>query len=173
MIVRQGGPGGPPRGGAGFAISAQSRSRPGRACGTSGARVAGPHGSPHRSLALPALAPAAPDPAAASRSWASICVDCHGKGKPKGGVSVARLLDQPTPDGVAAGWEHWLAIADRLETRQMPPEDADAFPTDAQRAEAVSWIRAAFDSYDAQTRGRAGTRHGAAPDERRVCVRDP
>ena len=66
------------------------------------------------------------------------------------------MLDQPTPDGVAAGWEHWLAIADRLETRQMPPEDADAFPTDAQRAEAVSWIRAAFDSYDAQHAGEPG-----------------
>ena len=113
--------------------------------------------SPHRCLTLPGrLTPAAPDPAAASAILGEFCVDCHGKGKPKGGVSVARLLDQPTPDGVAAGWEHWLAIADRLETRQMPPEDADAFPTDVQRAEAVSWIRAAFDSYDAQHAGEPG-----------------
>ena len=102
------------------------------------------------------VAAAAPDPAAASAVLREYCVECHGKGKPKGGVSVARLLDQPTPDGVAAGWEHWLAIADRLETRQMPPEDADAFPTDVQRAEAVSWIRAAFDSYDAQHAGEPG-----------------
>ena len=38
----------------------------------------------------------------------------------------------------------------------MPPEDADAFPSDAQRAEAVSWIRAAFDRYDAQHAGEPG-----------------
>ena len=69
---------------------------------------------------------------------------------------MARLLDQMTPDGVAGAWEHWLAIADRLETRQMPPEDADVFPSDPQRTDAVAWIRAALDRYDAQHAGEPG-----------------
>ena len=135
------------------AISAQSRSgpvapTPSRRAPAAAARTPA---SPSR-----VITPASPDPTAASAVLGEFCVDCHGKGKPKGGISVARLLDHPTPEGVAAEWEHWLAIADRLETRQMPPEDADAFPSDAQRAEAVSWIRAAFDRYDAQHAGEPG-----------------
>lgn len=99
---------------------------------------------------------ASPDVAPPTAILREFCVDCHGTGKPKGGVSVARLAEAMTPDGVAAEWEHWLAIADRLETRQMPPEDADAFPSDAQRAEAVAWIRGAFDRYDARHAGEPG-----------------
>ena len=142
-------------------ISAQSRSGPVAPVVDATAPAPRPGASARGGVALarkhPARsAPAAPDATAASGILREYCVDCHGKGKPKGGVSIARLLDQPTPDGVAAGWEHWLAIADRLETRQMPPEDADAFPTEAQRAETVAWIRAAFDSYDAQHAGEPG-----------------
>ena len=142
------------------AISAQSRTRPIAPAAPAGhtAPVASRPAAVavvHDRAATLATA-AAPDPSAAAAILSEYCVDCHGKGKPKGGVSIARLLDQPTPDGVAAGWEHWLAIADRLETRQMPPEDADAFPTDAQRSEAVAWIRAAFDRYDAQHAGEPG-----------------
>ncbi len=137
------------------AISAQSRSRP--------AAPANPPPSRPPAIASESRVPtpeprgqAAPDSAAASSILTEFCVDCHGKGKPKGGVSVARLLDQMTPDGVAGAWEHWLAIADRLETRQMPPEDADVFPSDPQRTEAVAWIRAALDRYDAQHAGEPG-----------------
>jgi hypothetical protein len=149
------------------AISAQSRSRPAAPVATPAGPLTGPERSRGGERPLPTASAsrvpnpeprgqAAPDPTAASAILTEFCVDCHGKGKPKGGVSVARLLDQMTPDGVAGAWEHWLAIADRLETRQMPPEDADVFPSDPQRTEAVAWIRAALDRYDAQHAGEPG-----------------
>ena len=37
-----------------------------------------------------------------------------------------------------------------------PPEDADDFPTDAERASAVAWIRTSLDEYDAQHAGEPG-----------------
>ena len=44
-----------------------------------------------------------------------------------------------------------------LESRDMPPpDDADDFPTDAERAAAVAWIRTSLDEYDAQHAGDPG-----------------
>ena len=44
-----------------------------------------------------------------------------------------------------------------LESRDMPPpDDADDFPTDAERASAVAWIRTALGEYDAQHAGDPG-----------------
>ncbi|HTV02404.1 MAG TPA: c-type cytochrome domain-containing protein, partial [Luteitalea sp.] len=94
-----------------------------------------------------------PVPAA---TFTEFCVDCHGKNRPKGGVSLTRLLERTTPEDVAGNWEHWLAAADRIEARHMPPEDADVFPSDAQRTEAVNWIRASLDAYDAKHAGEPG-----------------
>ena len=127
------------------AISAQSRSGP----------------PSHAPAATPRRAPIASSPAGPATSqvadvFKEYCVDCHGKGKPKGGVSIARLIDRMTPDGLGDSWEHWQTIATMLETRQMPPEDADAFPSDAQRAQAVDWIRATFARYDAAHAGEPG-----------------
>ena len=97
-----------------------------------------------------------PSPTGAQRIFEEYCVDCHGKGKPKGGVSIARLIEATTPEGVGEHWEHWQSIADMLESRQMPPEDADVFPSDAERAEAVGWIRATLEAYDARHAGEPG-----------------
>jgi hypothetical protein len=38
----------------------------------------------------------------------------------------------------------------------MPPEDADATPSDAQRAAAIAWIRSALAQYDARHAGEPG-----------------
>ena len=149
------------------AISAQSRSRPSasaiaersRPAATSAAQLSRPSPRPATPVSrrpTPDSRFPPPDPTAATAVLGEFCVDCHGKGKPKGGVSVARLLDHMTPEGVAAEWQHWMAIADRLETRQMPPDDADVFPSETQRAEAVRWIREAFDRYDARHAGEPG-----------------
>ncbi len=147
------------------AISAQSRSRPPAPASPSQSRLPTPDSplpppdsrlpTPHSRLPSSRVE-AAPDPTAASAILTEFCVDCHGRGKPKGGVSVARLTDGMSAEGVAAEWEHWLAIADRLETRQMPPEDADVFPSDDQRREAIAWIRAAFERYDERHAGEPG-----------------
>lgn len=84
------------------------------------------------------------------------CVDCHGKGKPKGGVSIARLIEHMTPDAVGEHWEHWQRMADMLATREMPPEDADVIPTDEQRQQAVTWIHKTLEQYDAAHAGEPG-----------------
>ena len=55
----------------------------------------------------------------------------------------------------------WVGMARMLETRQMPPDDADTFPGDAERAAAAHWIRTSLDAYDAA--------HGGDPG--RVTVR--
>ena len=61
-----------------------------------------------------------------------------------------------------------------LETRQMPPpDDAEAFPSDAERAAAAAWIRSVAARVRSGARRRAGTRHGPAADERRVRLRHP
>ncbi len=136
------------------AISAQSRVR---------VPVASPSSSTHRSTASP-VHPRPRNGSAASplqagsaqRIFEAYCVDCHGKGRPKGGVSVARLIEAMTPEGVGEHWEHWQSIAEMIETRQMPPEDADTFPSDAERRDAVTWIRASLDAYDARHAGEPG-----------------
>jgi len=143
------------------AISAQSRTQPGTPHPPPGVAPdittsASAAQRPRPAVSHRAPLPAVPGASAASAILSEFCVDCHGKGKPKGGISVARLLDGLTPEAIAGEWEHWLAIADRLETRQMPPEDADAFPDDGQRREAVAFIRAAFDQYDARHAGEPG-----------------
>lgn len=137
------------------AISAQSRSRP-----ATPASVTVPRPPAQAPVARIADADAPPDPApgasAASAVLKEYCADCHGRGKPKAGLSVVRMLDDVTPEAVAGQWEHWLAIADRLETRQMPPEDADVFPSDTQRSEVAAWIRSSLDRYDQRHAGEPG-----------------
>ena len=59
-----------------------------------------------------------------------------------------------------------------LETRQMPPVGMPA-PAEAERAQAVSWIRASLGRIRRGPRRRSGTGHGPAVDERRIRVRDP
>ena len=62
-----------------------------------------------------------------------------------------------TPTGVAEKADIWDDVALMLESRDMPPpDDADDFPTDAERASAVAWIRTSLGEYDAQHAGDPG-----------------
>ena len=62
-----------------------------------------------------------------------------------------------TPAGVAEKADTWDDVALMLESRDMPPpDDADDFPTDAERASAVAWIRTSLGEYDAQHAGDPG-----------------
>ena len=62
-----------------------------------------------------------------------------------------------TPAGVAEKADIWDDVALMLESRDMPPpDDADDFPTDAERASAVAWIRTSLGEYDAQHAGDPG-----------------
>lgn len=86
------------------------------------------------------------------------CIECHGRTKPKGGVSFERLLAQPS---VGLQADTWDKVAEMLGTSEMPPDDASLFPTDAERAAAVAWVGGALKWYE--------TRHAGEPG--RVTVR--
>ena len=62
-----------------------------------------------------------------------------------------------SPTAVGEQADAWLGIARMLETRQMPPpEDADDFPTDAERSATAAWIKASLDTYEAAHGGEPG-----------------
>lgn len=109
-----------------------------------------------------------PAPAAAAllasttsrETFRQYCVMCHGADRPQAGVSIVQLTDRMAPADVGERAATWQRVAEMLETRQMPPAGAPA-PGEAERAQAVSWIRASLAEYDAG--------HGGDPG--RVTVR--
>ncbi|HEY8239297.1 MAG TPA: DUF1592 domain-containing protein, partial [Candidatus Limnocylindrales bacterium] len=67
------------------------------------------------------------------------------------------MIEQMSPTAVGEQADAWLGIARMLETRQMPPpEDADDFPTDAERTATAAWIKASLDTYEAAHGGEPG-----------------
>ena len=71
------------------------------------------------------------------------CADCHSGDDAEAGVDLD--LDE-VPD-VAAAFEDWTTILQKIEEREMPPEDAMQ-PTDAERATIVKWIDAGLANFD-------------------------
>ncbi len=67
------------------------------------------------------------------------CVDCHeGKrAKARFDISVYR-----SEADVVADFGHWDLILDQLKSGSMPPEEADVFPKDKERARWIGWIQA-------------------------------
>jgi mono/diheme cytochrome c family protein len=104
------------------------------------------------------LAPASdasPAPSSPRETFRRYCVVCHGGARPQSGVSLARLTERMTPADVGEHADTWQRVAEMLETRQMPPAPMPA-PGEAERASAVSWIRAFLAEYDAGQRGDPG-----------------
>lgn len=85
------------------------------------------------------------------------CYDCHGGGKAKGGLALDKYRDTAT---VLADRKTWEQVLHHVRSREMPPEDADAQPTDAQRELVGSWLEQELYHFDA--------RH---PDPGRVVMR--
>src|SRR5688572_3305705 len=69
----------------------------------------------------------------APAAFQKYCIECHGKTKPEADLSIVDLLAQPS---IGLFPDEWEAIAEMMETAEMPPKDATEFPTDAERAEA-------------------------------------
>ena len=91
----------------------------------------------------------------AHETFRQYCVVCHGGDRPQAGLSLARLAEQMAPAGVGAEADAWLKVADMLETGQMPPVGMPS-PGEAERARAVSWIRASLAAYDKGHGGEPG-----------------
>ena len=69
---------------------------------------------------------------------ATYCQSCHGHEEPQGKLDLTVFA---TVERVAEGHAAWQAMLERLEAREMPPEDAKKQPTDSERATLVAWIR--------------------------------
>ena len=67
----------------------------------------------------------------------SYCVECHGSKKRKGGFNFQPALKKP---GGADSNKLWKQALVTVKTHDMPPDDADKQPTDAERQKFVDWI---------------------------------
>lgn len=85
------------------------------------------------------------------------CVDCHQGDDARGQVD----LEQLTAENAAEHYEIWESVAERLRTREMPPED-ELQPSEQQRLEFLEW-------YD-QTLVRSVESRPAALRPRRLCA---
>ncbi len=65
------------------------------------------------------------------------CADCHGGGHHKGDVSFE---DNISLKAIHADAKKWETVMDRVRSQEMPPDDADDLPSDAERAVISGWI---------------------------------
>ena len=82
------------------------------------------------------------------------CVSCHGPKKHKGGLDLSQYA---TVSAAAAHLRRWGQVLDRLQSEEMPPEEAPRRPRPEERAAAIAWIR------DLQRRRPSGMRATRAP----------
>ncbi len=96
-----------------------------------------------------ALVNGAPAPVA---TFTKYCFQCHGKSNAMAGVNLQKLTSQSS---VGDGFAHWEKVAVALEQKRMPPEKMPQ-PAEAERAQAVSWIRTELATYAKQHDGEPG-----------------
>jgi mono/diheme cytochrome c family protein len=65
------------------------------------------------------------------------CVTCHGNRKSKGGVNFESAVKYPGSAGFA---KHWKNALTNVKAHDMPPDDAEKQPTDAERQMFVEWM---------------------------------
>jgi Protein of unknown function (DUF1592)/Protein of unknown function (DUF1588)/Protein of unknown function (DUF1587)/Protein of unknown function (DUF1595)/Protein of unknown function (DUF1585)/Planctomycete cytochrome C len=84
------------------------------------------------------------------------CFECHGTDKPKADLSIERLVAQPSLTTVGANWLDWERVADMIESGKMPPDEATLFPSNDERAAAMTWIRSSLKAYEDKYAGDPG-----------------
>jgi mono/diheme cytochrome c family protein len=65
------------------------------------------------------------------------CYECHGNGRHKGDVALDVDKDVAA---VHTNSKKWETVMERLNSHEMPPEDADALPEPAERELVAGWI---------------------------------
>src|ERR1700752_4188678 len=73
--------------------------------------------------------PAAPPPSAAPDVFKDYCFECHGTDKPKGDLSLERLVGEASPTSVGANWQDWEKVVEVLESGRRPPHEGTLFST--------------------------------------------
>jgi hypothetical protein len=92
-------------------------------------------------LGLTALSMAADDPTFTVQLkplLESLCYSCHDARKHKAGIDLSAYHDETAVHRDVATWKK---VANQLDSRDMPPDDATIQPSDAQRQLLISWIR--------------------------------
>ena len=85
-----------------------------------------------------ALAAAAPDFARDIRPLLDAhCYGCHGADVQKNGLDLERFVRS---EDALREREVWAVALEKIESHQMPPPKEESLPTDAERAQLVSWI---------------------------------
>ena len=79
----------------------------------------------------------------AQATFKQYCLQCHTGAAAKAGMNLQHLLAQSS---VAETFQQWEKVAVALEEKTMPPKMMPQ-PGDAERAEAVAWIRGELRSY--------------------------
>ena len=65
------------------------------------------------------------------------CTDCHGDKKMKGGITFSPALKNPAAPASTKNWKQALAI---VRAHDMPPDDVEKQPTDAERLMFMDWV---------------------------------
>jgi hypothetical protein len=78
------------------------------------------------------------------------CFSCHGSRKPEGDLDLRRAATVPA---VTKDPRTWRRVLERLQAREMPPEDAARRPNADERTAVIAWIR---DLRERETRRDAG-----------------
>jgi len=89
--------------------------------------------------------------ASATPMFKQYCFQCHGK-VAMGGISLENLTAQTS---VGANFQHWQKVATALEQKRMPPAKMPQ-PTDVERRQAVTWIRAKLSEFASRNAGDPG-----------------
>ncbi len=66
------------------------------------------------------------------------CAECHAADEPKADLDLTRHTARDIVDGKAGPWS---PVLDRLQTHEMPPEDAARQPSSEERALVLTWLR--------------------------------
>ncbi|MEP3481374.1 MAG: DUF1592 domain-containing protein [Fuerstiella sp.] len=92
------------------------------------------------------------------------CIDCHNSDTQEGHLDLETLPAQLASDSQSfrASWETWEHVLKRLETRQMPPPDAN-LPTESEYVTAIGDLQSTLDRTAEQA-----DQPGAVPTFRRL-----
>ncbi len=104
-------------------------------------------------LAAVLVAQPAPAEAPPVEFFRTYCFECHGTTKPKGDISLERLVAAAS---ISADADDWANVAEMIETGDMPADDAEKLPSDVERAAAVAWVRTALQTYETLHAGEPG-----------------
>ena len=67
------------------------------------------------------------------------CLGCHGQNEPKAKLNLSAFSSL---EDVEHGERTWGTVLERLEAKEMPPEEAKNQPTAEERQAVVDWIHA-------------------------------